>query len=249
MTIEIVVYNIESALQAQLGGANRIELCDSPGDGGTTPSYGVIAQVLRKLLIEVYVMIRPRGGDFCYTADEFQSMRHDIEACKKLGAHGVVFGILTNDGNIDLKRCKELIDLARPMKVTCHRAFDMSRDAMQSLEDCITAGFDRILTSGQTPKAIQGVELISMLVKKAKERIIIMPGSGVNEETVSDIVSKTKAKEIHFSAIASRESEMKYRNKNISGMGSDEGSEFLVRTVDPERVRRTRELAESVSSL
>jgi copper homeostasis protein len=242
MTIEIVVYNIESALKAQLGGADRIELCDNPAEGGTTPSCGVIEHVKNKLTIGVFVMIRPRGGDFCYSSDEFIAMQRDIEMCKQLKVEGIVFGILMPDGRIDTERCKKLVDLARPMNVTCHRAFDMTRDPMEALEDCIAIGFDRILTSGQQPQAIKGVDLIGTLVQKSEGRISIMPGSGVNEETVSEIVIKTGAKEIHFSAAAFRESEMKYHNKNIAGMGSDEGSEFKIRTVDPECIRKIRSL-------
>jgi copper homeostasis protein len=244
MTIEIVVYNIESALKAQLGGADRIELCDNPAEGGTTPSYGVIEHDKNKLTIGVFVMIRPRGGDFCYSSDEFIAMQRDIEMCKQLKVEGIVFGILMPDGRIDTERCKKLVDLARPMNVTCHRAFDMTLDPMEALEDCIAIGFDRILTSGQQPQAIKGVDLIGTLVQKSEGRISIMPGSGVNEETVSEIVIKTGAKEIHFSAAAFRESEMKYHNKNIEGMGYDEGSEFKIRTVDPDRIKKIRALAE-----
>jgi copper homeostasis protein len=200
MIIEIVVFNIESAIQAQLGGADRVELCDNPAEGGTTPSIGVIEQAKKNLSIDVYVMVRPRGGDFCYSDHEFAAMQRDIEACKQLKVEGVVFGILTKDGKIDRQRNKKLIDLARPMKVTCHRAFDMTSDPVEALEDCISIGFDRILTSGQQPHAIKGAELIGKLNQQANERIIIMPGSGVNEETVGEIVSKTGAKEIHFSA-------------------------------------------------
>jgi copper homeostasis protein len=242
---EVVVYNIESALAAQEGRADRIELCDNPGDGGTTPSYGVIENVRQHVSMDVYVMIRPRGGDFYYSSYEFHAIKRDIDQCQKLSVDGVVFGILNADGTIDKKRCKELIDRARPLKVTCHRAFDMTRDPFEALEDCIEVGFDRILTSGQKAKAIDGVDLIAELIQKANGRIAIMPGSGVNEETVEEIVKKTRAKEIHFSAVAFRESEMKFRNKNISGMGSDEGSEFKIRTVDPERVKKIRTLAEA----
>jgi copper homeostasis protein len=244
MTIEIVVYNIESALKAQEGGADRIELCDNPGEGGTTPSYGTIEAVRQNVNMDVYVMIRPRGGDFCYTNYEFHSMKRDISQCQKISVDGVVFGILNADGTIDKKRCKELIDKAKPLKVTCHRAFDMTRDPFEALEDCIEVGFDRILTAGQQAQALNGAELIGELIKKANGRIAIMPGSGVNENTVQHILEKSKATEIHFSATASRGSEMIYRNPNIAGMGSDEGSEFKVRTVDPDRVRAMRKLAE-----
>ena len=248
MTCEIVVYNIESALKAQEGGADRIELCDNPSEGGTTPSYGTIEAVRQNVNLDVYVMIRPRGGDFHYSNYEFHCMKRDISQCQKISVDGVVFGILNPDGTLDKKRCKELIVKARPLKVTCHRAFDMTRDPFEALEDCIEAGFDRILTAGQQAQALKGADLIGELIKKANGRIAIMPGSGVNENTVQEILAKSKATEIHFSATAFRESEMNYKNQNIAGMGSDEGAEFKVRTVDPDRVRAMRKLAENIKA-
>ena len=242
MTIEIVVYNIESAINAQLGGANRIELCDNPGEGGTTPSLGVIETVRKKLNIDLFVMIRPRGGDFCYSAEEFEAMKKDIVSAKKAGADGVVLGILTPTGRIDTARCTELIQLARPMNVTCHRAIDMTKDISLSLEECISCGFDRVLTSGGMLKAIQGIEVIFQLQNQANGRIKIMPGSGVNENCIAEIVSKTGVSEIHFSATKFRDSSMCFRNPNITGMGDDEGSEFKLRTVDVERVKEMRKL-------
>jgi copper homeostasis protein len=244
MICEVVVYNMESALKAQEGGADRIELCDNPGEGGTTPSFGVIENVRQNVSMDVYVMIRPRGGDFFYSNYEFHAMKRDIYQCQRLSVDGIVFGILNADGTIDKKRCKELIDKAKPLKVTCHRAFDMTRDPFEALEDCIEVGFDRILTSGQKLTAIEGVDLISELIKRAKGRIAIMPGSGLNENTVEEIIKKSGAREIHFSATSFRESGMTFRNQHISGMGSDEGSEFKLRTVDPERVRRIRGFAQ-----
>ncbi len=246
MLLEVVVYNIESALRAQEGGADRIELCDNPGEGGTTPSYAVIEAVRQNVNMDVFVMIRPRGGDFLYSNYEFHAMKRDIHQCQKISVDGVVFGMLTAEGRIDVKRCKELIELARPLKVTCHRAFDMTRDPFEALEDCIEAGFDRILTAGQQAQAVRGKELIGQLIQKANGRIEIMPGSGVNENTVEEILRASKATEIHFSATAFRESGMQYRNQQIAGMGSEEGSEFKLRTVDPERVRKMRALAEEV---
>lgn len=247
MILEIVVYNIESALKAQEGRADRIELCDNPGEGGTTPSYGTIENVRQNVNIDVFVMIRPRGGDFHYSNYEFHSMKRDIDQCQRLSADGVVFGILNEDGTLDKKRCKELIARARPLKVTCHRAFDMTRDPFEALEDCIEAGFDRILTSGHRTRAVEGVDLIADLIKRANGRIAIMPGSGVNEGTVEEIVKKTGANEIHFSATAFRESAMKFRNQHIAGMGDDSGVEFKLRMVDPTRVRKMRELAVAAS--
>jgi copper homeostasis protein len=246
MTVEIVVYNIESALKAQEGGADRIELCENPGEGGTTPSYGTIELVRQNLNIDVFVMIRPRGGDFHYSNYEFHAMKRDISQCQKLSVDGLVFGMLNSDGTIDKKRCKELIDKCRPLKVTCHRAFDMTRDPFEALEDCIEVGFDRILTAGQQAQAVKGADLIGELIKRANGRIAIMPGSGVNENTVEEIIKRSGAQEIHFSATSSRESAMQFRNPQIAGMGSDEGSEFKLRTVDPQRIKAIRKLAESV---
>lgn len=245
MTIEVVVYNIESAMKAAEGGADRIELCENPGEGGTTPSFGTVELVRQNVSMDVFVMIRPRGGDFHYSSYEFHAMKRDISQCQKISVDGIVFGILNPDGTIDKKRCRELIEKARPLKVTCHRAFDMTRDPFEALEDCIEVGFDRILTAGQQPQALKGATLIGELIKKANGRIAIMPGSGVNENTVGEIVRKSGANEIHFSATSFRESAMQFRNQQIAGMGSDEGSEFKLRVVDPERVRKMRILAEN----
>ena len=148
------------------------------------------------------------------------------------------------NGTIDKKRCKELIDKARPLKVTCHRAFDMTRDPYEALEDCIEVGFERILTAGQQAKASLGVDLIAGLVKRARGRIKIMPGSGIHEDSIQEIISKTGVEEVHFSALAFKDSGMEFRNPAIAAMGSNEGSEFKLRTVDPDRVRRIRKLAE-----
>lgn len=244
MTVEVVVFNIDSAMKAQEGGADRIELCDNPAEGGTTPSAGVIELVRQNLSIDVYVMIRPRGGDFLYSNYDFHAMKRDIGHCQRLSVDGVVFGVLNRDGTIDKKRCQELIARARPLKVTCHRAFDMARDPFEALEDCIEAGFDRILTSGRELHAATGATLIGELVKKAAGRIAIMAGSGVNEDTVADLVKISQVKEIHFSAMAFNSSPMEYLQQNIAGMGQQEGSEYKLRTVDPERVRNTRAIAE-----
>lgn len=245
MTIEVVVFNVEGAMRAQEGGADRVELCDNPGEGGTTPSYGTIEVVRQNLSIDVYVMIRPRGGDFHYSSYEFHAMKRDIAQAQRLSVDGVVFGILNSDGTIDKKRCQELIARARPLKATCHRAFDMARDPFEALEDCIEVGFDSILTSGREGQAVNGVPLLRELVSRAGERIRIMAGSGVNEDTVTSIVKGTGVREIHFSAMAWRDSAMQYVNEKIAGMGQQSGSEYHLRTVDPSRVRKTRALAEA----
>jgi copper homeostasis protein len=247
MICEVVVYNIESALKAQEGGADRIELCDNPAEGGTTPSPGLVEVVRQNVSMDVYVMIRPRGGDFCYSRYEFHAMKRDIFQFQKLGVDGFVFGILNPDGTLDKARCKELIEKARPLRCTCHRAFDMTRDPFEALDDCIEVGFERILTAGQRPKALEGADLIRQLVESAGDRIKIMPGSGVNEQTVAEILKKTRAKEIHFSATSERKSSMTFRNEAITAMGEQESSEFLLRTVDPDRVRAMRKLAEGLN--
>lgn len=243
MTTEVVVYNIESALNAQNGGADRVELCDNPGGGGTTPSSGTIAVLREALDISLFVMVRPREGDFYYSDLEFEAMKYDIEQAKTLGADGVVFGILSPDGTVDKQRNKELINLARPLKVTCHRAFDMTKDPIYALENCIEIGFDRILTSGQEAEAGQGISLINRLVQKANERISIMAGCGVQEETVEKIIKNTGVNEIHLAAETTRPSRMKYKNSQITGMGTTVGKEYIIQTAGASRVKEIRDRA------
>lgn len=216
MRIEVAVFNIESAMNAQKGGAHRVELCDNPAEGGTTPSFGVMEIVRQALSIDVYAMIRPRGGDFVYSAYEYHAMKRDIEMCKRASLDGVVLGILQPDGTLDKNRCKKLIETARPMKVTCHRAFDFTRDAVEALEDCVAVGFDRVLTSGRLPSAEEGENLIKELVSRAAGRISVMAGVGINDKNVLEVVNKTGVNEIHLSARLYRPSEHKRYNHLIS---------------------------------
>lgn len=216
MKLEIIGFNIESCIVAQEGGASRIELCDNPSEGGTTPSYGFIKSAREKLFIELYVMIRPRGGDFFYSNDEFEIMKADIEMCKQCGCDGVVAGLLKKDGNVDKKRCVELVALAYPLGVTFHRAFDRAKDPFSALEDIIETGCERILTSGQHPTAVEGVQLIKELVSRADDRIIIMPGSGVNAENIIFLAENTRVKEFHSSAGIYTESAMDYTNPSMN---------------------------------
>jgi copper homeostasis protein len=213
MKLEIISFNIESCIAAQQAGANRIELCDNFSEGGTTPSYAFIKATREKLSIELYVMIRPRGGDFLYTDDEFGIMKQDIEVCKKSGCDGVVLGLLTQDGNIDKERCKKLVGYAYPLGVTFHRAFDRTKDPFQSMEDIIEIGCERILTSGQRAKAIDGIEIIKQLILQADDRIIVMPGSGVNAKNIIQIAENTGAVEFHSSASMQVKSNMQYHNE------------------------------------
>lgn len=198
--LEVIAFDIRSCIIAEKSGANRIELCAGPAEGGTTPSVGMIAAARKSVEIELYVMIRPRGGDFVYSDEEFEIMKEDVSVCKKLGADGIVFGILNNDGTIDMTRCRELIDLAYPMFVTFHRAFDRVLNASTALEDIITLGCERILTSGLHSKASEGKYLIADLIRQAGDRIIIMPGSGINAENIVEMAENTGAIEFHSSA-------------------------------------------------
>ncbi|MEO8412978.1 MAG: copper homeostasis protein CutC [Ginsengibacter sp.] len=212
MKLEIIGFNLESCLIAQEAGAHRIELCDNPTEGGTTPSYGFIKAAREQLSIELYIMIRPRGGDFLYSDDEFEIMKADILVCKQLGCDGIVTGMLTLDGNVDMEKCKELIALAYPLGVTFHRAFDRAKDPFKAMEDIMTMGCERILTSGQRPKATDGVQVIKELIVQAGNRIIIMPGSGVNAGNITSLAESTGAVEFHSSASIYADSKMEYEN-------------------------------------
>ncbi|MES2003274.1 MAG: copper homeostasis protein CutC [Bacteroidota bacterium] len=198
--LEIAVFNIASAIKAAAAGADRIELCENPYDGGTTPSYGTLQVVREKVSIPVFPIIRPRGGDFLFSEDEFAAMQKDILLCKQLQYEGVVIGLLHADGSIDATRTKQLVELAYPMEVTFHRAFDRAANPLESLETIITCRCQRILTSGQVPNAWDGRELIKQLVQQADDRIIIMPGSGVRSNNISELASYTGAVELHSSA-------------------------------------------------
>lgn len=212
-TLEVIGFNIESCALAQSAGANRIELCDNPGEGGTTPSYGFIKAAREILEIDLYPIIRPRGGDFLYSDGEFEMMKTDIKICTDLGCDGVVIGMLNADGTIDKARCLQLVELAYPMAVTFHRAFDRVDNASAALEDIIEIGCERILTSGLQPTAMEGTDTIAALVKQAGERIIIMPGSGVRSENIKAIAERSGAKEFHTSARIFTTSKMNYANE------------------------------------
>jgi copper homeostasis protein len=198
--LEVAVFNIESAIAAEAAGANRLELCENPNEGGTTPSYGTLTVVAKTISIPVFPIIRPRGGDFLYTNAEFEVMKNDIQICKELGFAGVVIGLLLPDGSIDKERTKELVQLAAPMAVTFHRAFDRCNDPIRGLLDIIETGCKRILTSGQVPSAPGALDQLQTLVHEAGDNIIIMPGSGVRGNNIATIKTVTMAKEFHSSA-------------------------------------------------
>ncbi|HEU5101542.1 MAG TPA: copper homeostasis protein CutC [Roseiflexaceae bacterium] len=239
LTIEVCVDSVESAIAAERGGADRVELCDNLLEGGTTPSAGAIAIARERLGIKLQVIIRPRGGDFCYSDVEFAVMRHDVALAKQLGADGVVIGILTSDGEIDVARTRELIELARPLSVTFHRAFDMSRDPYRALEQLIELGVDRILTSGQEPSVIEGLDLIAELVQLAGDRVIIMPGGGT-ERNIKKVVARSGVREVHVTGTTSLESPMRFRNQRVFMGGELRPPEYSRLTTDPERIRQLR---------
>jgi copper homeostasis protein len=243
--IEVCAVHVSSAIAAQHGGAKRVELCDNLYEGGTTPSFAAIKTAREKLSIGLNVMIRPRGSDFCYSDLEFEIMKEDILTCKKLGADGVVFGILLPDGNIDMGRTRLIVDLARPMNITFHRAFDMTPDPFKALEEIISLGIDRILTAGQKNTVPEGLNLISRLVEKAGNRVIIMPGSGINEQNIREIRDKSGAKEFHTTGRKPFESQMKFRRDGIFMGGLKEIPEYEVGFTDMTRIKTMVELLNS----
>lgn len=212
MLLEICCYNLESALIAQRAGAHRVELCADPSDGGTTPAFGLIKTARKKLHIPLYPIIRARGGDFLFSEEEFEIMRNDVVLCKKSGCDGVVIGILQSNGKVDKARCLQLTELAYPMGVTFHRAFDWAINPFEALEDVIDIGCERILSSGQQPNAIQGTSLLADLVKQADHRITIMPGGGVRSINIADLGRQTHCTEFHSSASIRRKGNMEYLN-------------------------------------
>ncbi len=244
--LEICVDSIESAINAQVAGADRIELCDNLLEGGTTPSYGTILSVKNNLDIAINVIIRPRGGDFLYSDDEFEIMRRDIEICGEAGVNGIVLGLLTTAGQIDTERTARLIEFASPMQVTFHRAFDMCRDPFRGLEDIIASGATRILTSGQKNKVNDGLGLVNELVKKAADRIIIMPGSGIDENNIKLIAQSTGAKEFHLTGRKIIESPMEFRMSGVSMGGHPDVQEFSRKVADVDKIRRIKKILDLI---
>ncbi len=244
MILEVCIESAESAIAAEAGGANRVELCDNLMEGGTTPSLGAVELTLKNVSIDVMMMIRPRGGDFLYTDLEYDIMMRDIQLAKELDVYGVVFGLLTPEGRIDKPRTAKLIEAARPLSVTVHRAFDMTIDPFEALEDLIELGVDRILTSGQEPSTEQGIELLAELVERAGDRIIILPGCGIEESNISDLVSRTGVKECHVTGKHQIPSLMKYTNPRVF-MGVPDAPEYEKTVVDPQRIKALRAAAEA----
>ncbi len=233
---EICVGSAQGTVAAQEGGASRVELCDNLIEGGTTPSAGAIHVARKHIDIGLNVIIRPRGGDFCYSGIEFETMTRDVETAAEGGADGIVMGILNPDGSIDVDRTGVLIERIRPLPVTFHRAFDMTADPHRALDDLIALGVERVLTSGKEVSALEGIDLIAGLIHKAAGRIVIMPGGGITERNVAKVVAGTGAREIHVAAGSSVPGRMTYRNPNAFMGGELRPPEFSIDVTDVNRV-------------
>lgn len=246
MQLEICVDSVESAIAAARGGAQRIELCSALGEGGITPSAGLIRAVRQAVPIDVYVIIRPRGGDFLYSDYEIEIMREDVCEAKQLGVNGLALGLLTAEGHVDVERTRRLIEFARPLQVTFHRAFDYSADLDRALEDVIACGADRLLTSGGEPDAVRGLPRISRLYQAAGDRLRIMAGGGVRERNARKIVQGSGVREIHTSLSRKIPNTAHNGNPHLNlGAGPDRYSRFLVLEEDVRAMKSALDAVEA----
>ena len=237
--IEICVEGIDGLLAAQAGGGDRAELCASLLEGGITTSLGVVKQALGRATIPFTVMVRPRGGDFLYSEAEFAAMLDDVAACRELGVYGVVAGCLTPDGRIDEARMRALVTAAGPLPVTCHRAFDMTRDPEAAIEALVAAGVARVLTSGQRDTALEGIEILRRTVRAAAGRIKVMACGGLDDTNIARVARESGADELHFAAPMTVPSPMAYRNPDVGMGGTAIEREYQLTLTDPDAVRRT----------
>jgi copper homeostasis protein len=247
MILEICVDSVESAIASQAGGAQRVELCSDLNEGGITPSDGLIQAVRKHVGIDVFVMVRPRGGDSFYTSYEYDVMKADVIRMKELGVDGIVVGMLDQDSRVDVQRTRELVQLADPMQVTFHRAFDMSADLDESLERVIETGAHRILTSGAVQTISQGAERVTQLIDAANGRIRILVGGGIRQENIRKIAQRTKATEFHCSLRIRTQSPITFRNHSLK-LGSVANDEFARYVVLEENVRGLRDTLDKISS-
>jgi copper homeostasis protein len=237
--IEICVEGIDGLIAAQEAGADRVELCASLVEGGITPSLGTVKLALERARIPFHVIVRPRGGDFLYSDAEYRSMLADVEALRELGVAGVVVGCLNADGTVDETRMAGLVRSAGPLNVTCHRAFDMTRDPIEALEALIRCKVGRVLTSGQRDTAVEGAELLAQLVKQAGDRIVIMGCGELDAESIGGVRRRTGLSEMHFAALKNLPSEMSYRNPHVGMGGTDLDREYRNTVTDRDAVAAT----------
>lgn len=238
--VEVCSYSLESCLAAEKAGADRIELCASPFEGGTTPSLGVVQASLKHVSLPINVMVRPRGGDFCYDDLEFEVMKAEIETFKAAGVQGIVLGILLPDGRVDVERTRELVQVAAPLPVTFHRAIDFAQDLAEAVEDVIATGCRIILTSGGADKAPDGTAELKRMVQQAARRIEIMAGSGVNAAN-ADALLETGVHALHLTGKVSRDSRMEYRKEGIALGGVPAVPEYDIAYTDWARVAQVVE--------
>lgn len=234
--VEACVDSVEACVAAERGGAGRLELCDDLVEGGTTPSLGMIAECMKRVRIPINVMIRPRGGEFLYSRAELAVMRRDITAAKKLGVHGVVFGMLMPDGTMDAALMRELVRLARPLSVTCHRAIDVTPDPLAALDTLIRLGVDRVLTSGQRETALEGAGIIRQMVARARGRIVILAGCGIDGRNARALVARTGVTEVHLRGTSWVKSGMRYRSRRVS-FAPTGGSDYAREVTDARKIR------------
>lgn len=245
MQLEICVDSVESSIAAEQGGADRVELCSDLLEGGITPSAGLIAMVRRNIRIGVFVMIRPRGGDFCYAEAEFAVMQEDIRRVRDLGADGLVLGILNEDAMVDVARTTELVRLAEPLPVTFHRAIDMTPDPATALAAVVETGARRVLTSGGAARVPEALDMVARMVATAGERLAVMVGSGINPETIATVAEATGASEFHAALRTPSPSPVRHRKDDVA-MGDIPDREYLRFVVQEERVRALRAALESL---
>ena len=239
--LEACVDSVESALSAAKGGADRLELCGRLGIGGTTPNPWLFQEIRKHTDIRIHALIRPRFGDFCYTDEEFILIREAVKEFRRLGAEGVVIGILKPDGTLNMEQMKRLMEDAEGMSVTLHRAFDVCADPYETMEQAISLGIDTILTSGQKNICTAGADLLKDLVEKSAGRITIQVGSGVNADVIRELQPKTGATAFHMSGKVTMDSEMEYRREGVN-MGLPSLSEYEIWRTDEEAVRRARQV-------
>lgn len=246
MLLEICVDSVESAIAAERGGAQRVELCSDLLEGGITPSHGLISQVRNRIQIDLFVMIRPRGGDFCYTPDELDLMQEDIEHARRLGADGIILGVLDDQAQVNVDRTQRLVEKAGPLPVTFHRAIDMTPDPCAAMAAVVETGAQRVLTSGGAAKVSQALPLVSRMIQAAGSRIRVMVGGGITPQTIESVARATGAAEFHASVRTRMPSPVHYHRRDVP-MGELQDREYVRYVVQEENVRALARVLERVN--